>query len=533
MFKLSALWAPRAALALTALLLLSLSAVAGLFVWLAYKDEIRAAEVRAETSAHVVAAHMRWIGEAAFQALRRVDAALGPDLRAITDDVGDNLDTSQFTLPESIPVQLLDAEGRFIRTRGANDPSSITVADRPYFQALRDGQDWYVSPMVTGRATGRKLFVIGHRIEREGRFLGAVMVAIPDSLLFQFWTSLDLGPQSAIGLIREDGWLVARHPAPEATINLSNYILFTRYLPSAPSGTYQYSDSPADGFSRIVGYYTVDGLPLIAVAGISRDAVIARFWSGLQPVGLVAVPVALALLAMVASVTMLMRRYERQREALSQALDQNRMLFQEVHHRVKNNLTTVLSLLQLHPMPANSKRELGTRIRAMAALHEQIYLSDQFGTIDLSGYVRRMVENLRQTAPNGVQITCQLADVEVDADMALPLGLIVNEVATNAFKHAFPEGRTGVVSIFLERLEDDRGRLRVRDNGIGFEGEWRSTGMGSRLITGLCKQISADCMFVHDDGTVFTVDFPLSPAPDDEAPRLTTTDATMQPEAAG
>ena len=209
------------------------------------------------------------------------------------------------------------------------------------------------------------------------------------------------------------------------------------------------------------------------------------------------------------------------------------MLFQEVHHRVKNNLTTVLSLLQLQPMPARSKQELSARIRAMAALHEQIYLSDQFGTIDLSGYVRRIAENLRQTMPEGVHLVCQLSQIEVDADMALPLGLIVNEAVTNAFKHGFPEGRGGTVTVILERPEADRARLCIRDDGIGFEGEWQASGMGSRLIGGLCRQITADCAFSSDAGTVVTVEFPLLTSRDDEAPREPSAGTSMQIATAG
>lgn len=514
MAKLPAAWAPRAALGLTALLLVAISAEAGLLVWSAYKDEMRSAELRAESSAHVVAAHMRWIGEAAFQALQRVDEALGSQLSGLGEREARGLGRTLTTLPGDIPVLLIDGNGNFVPTDGTA-AATVNVADRTYFQTLRGGAEWHISSMLTGRASQQKVFVIGRRIQRGGRFLGAAAIVVPADLLAQFWSSLNLGPESAVGLIRDDGWLVARHPAPEQPINLSGHPLFTRHVHEAPSGTYRSDTSPADGVARIVGYRAVAGLPLIATAGISHQAVLARFWSRVGSGAFVAVPVALALLATTIGVALLLRRYERQRHDLGRALEQNRMLLLEVHHRVKNNLTTVLSLIQMHPLPPESRRELAARIRAMAVLHEQIYLSDQFGTLELAGYIRRLVDSLRQTVPGTVQITCRLADVEIDVDQALPLGLIINEVTTNALKHGYPDGRRGIVAITLERVGESRARVQIRDDGIGFDIDRQASGMGSRLIHGLCQQIRAECAFRSHDGTEFTVEFPLAPRPDD------------------
>lgn len=517
MARLSAALAPRAALGLTALLLLSLTAAGALMVWSAYRDEARAAGLRAASAAHVVAAHMRWIGEAAFQSLRRVDDALGPQIHGIGAAEARSLGGTLSSLPGGVPVRLIDADGNFVFTSTPTD-AGVNVADRPYFQALRDGAEWQVSTLLTARATRMKVFVIGRRIERAGRFLGVAAVQIPANLLTDFWSSLDLGPDSAVGLVRDDGWLVARHPVPEETINLAHHPLFTVHLKASASGTYGSLASPADGAARVVGYHRVDGLPLVATAGVSRGSVLASFRSRVAGAAMIAVPIALGLLATSVGVGLLLRRYERQRQDLAAALQQNRMLFQEVHHRVKNNLTTVLSLIQMHALPENAKRELGARVRAMAALHEQIYMSDQVGTVELSDYVRRLVDGLRASMPAAIDIVCRLDELAVDADQALPLGLIINEVTTNAFKHAFPSGRRGIVEITLERVGAEKGRIMIRDDGVGFDTDSRPAGMGSRLISGLCHQIRADCAFRNSDGTQFTVDFPLSPRPDEPEP---------------
>lgn len=517
MAKPAAAWAPRAALGLTALLLLSLSAVAGLLVWSAYDEEVRSAELRAANAAHVVATNMHWIGEAAFQSLRRVDDTLGETLYAFGAAEADKVAGTLSSVPGETPVRLIDANGSFIATSDLPG-SGVNVEDRPYFQALRDGAAWQISPMLVARLTHEKVFIIGRRIERQGRFLGAATILIPAALLTQFWSSLDLGPDSAVGLIRSDGWLVARHPVPDEPISLADHPLFTVHLAASPSGTYGSAASPADGAARVVGFHTVEGLPLVATAGISHAAVMARFRERVGSAALVGIPVALALLATSIAVAVLLRRYERRSHELATALEQNRILFQEVHHRVKNNLTMVLSLIQMQPMQPEAKRELGVRIGAMAALHEQIYMSDQLGTVELSDYVRRLADALRHTMPARIEIVCRLADVEIDADQALPLGLIINEVTTNALKHGYPDGRRGIVTITLERVGESRARVQIRDDGVGFDVDLQASGMGSRLIHGLCQQIRAECAFRSDDGTEFTVEFPLVPRTDDTEP---------------
>jgi two-component system, sensor histidine kinase PdtaS len=365
---------------------------------------------------------------------------------------------------------------------------------------------------MVGSSSERKIFVIGRRIERKGQFLGAALIAVPADLLLEFWVSLRLGRDSSVGLVREDGWLVARYPLPDDTIDLSQYVLFTTYLPAAPAGVYQADVSPADGVSRIVGYYTVPGTPLVTVAGISRDAIVGEFWSRIGRVVALALPIALALLLVSLWVARLLRSDERQRLELVQAIEQNRMLFREIHHRVKNNLQTVTALVQMQALPPEVKQELTGRIGAMTAIHEHIYSSDQFGRLDLAAYVRRLVTNLQESNAGDVHVRCDLAEIEVEAERALPLGLIINEVATNAFKHAFPDGRPGRIDISLKPEDDSSAVLLISDDGVGIDGEPGEGGMGSRLVKGLARQIGADYRYRRDGGTTFTMRFPLAAA---------------------
>ena len=492
------------------MLLTALAALACLMVWLSYSELMRATETRAENAARLAAAHVRWVAEAAFQTLRRIDDQIGDRAEAFDAGTVGDLAANLSSLPVQVSIWVFNADGQSILSTRP-DGASLNVSDRPYFEALRDGAEWSISPLITGRVNRSALFVVARRIERDGRFLGAAIIGVPTDLMSEFWGRLNLGPASSVSLVRDDGWLVARHPPPQGPMNLSGHVLFTEHLKRSPAGVYSNQVSPADGVARVVGYQSVEGLPLVAVAGISRDAVLDRFWSGVGPVAAVAIPIALGLLVGAVWVAGLLRRYEQQRRDLDPALDRNSMLFAEIHHRVKNNLTTVVSLIQMHALPPQTKRDIRTQIGAMVAVHEQIYLSGQFGTVDLGAYVQRLVGNLRISNAATVKVTCEADPVEIDADRAMPIGLIVNEVVTNACKHAFPNGRLGSVAIRVERVADAEARISVRDDGIGFDVDQVADGIGSRLLAGLSGQIDADYRFIRNGGTEFVLSFRLSP----------------------
>ena len=152
----------------------------------------------------------------------------------------------------------------------------------------------------------------------------------------------------------------------------------------------------------------------------------------------------------------------------------------------------------------------------MSAVHEHIYMSDQFSRVDLGDYVTRLVRNLGDSMGSTVTIDCDVAPLSAEADQALPLGLIINEVVTNAFKHAFPDGRAGRITVTLAVVEGERICLRIRDDGVGYGAADEPSGMGGRLLQGLARQLQADYAFKRDGGTLFEMSFPVAqsePAP--------------------
>ncbi|MEX2641821.1 MAG: sensor histidine kinase, partial [Acetobacterales bacterium] len=223
-------------------------------------------------------------------------------------------------------------------------------------------------------------------------------------------------------------------------------------------------------------------------------------------------PVAALCIALFLWAMTLMREGARQGQMLAAALERNTLLLGEVHHRVKNNLATVSALINIQPLPAGARQALVARISAIAAVHEGLYGTDRLDRIALADYLGRQIKVLQASHGDGVRVEHDLAEVEVGQEAAMPLGLIINEVLSNAFKHAFPDGRRGLVSVKLEQAGPGSARLEIRDNGIGRRVPPQGGGMGSRLIHGLSQQIGADYAYSLDEGTVFTLVFPLAPA---------------------
>jgi two-component sensor histidine kinase len=504
-------------IALLLVLILLFTGLAALHIRERYHEAIERGETRAMTAAQTAAAHVRWLMEANLQALARMDQELIVENGRVTGARREGMEAIADSLPGDAGIRVFDAEGEMV---AMSEPGATpaSIADREHFQALRDGREWQVSKLLAGNGDGdgRKVFVVARRIARDGAFLGTVMTVVPIDTMGRLWAALDLGPYSSVGLVRDDGWLVARHPQPEDALDLSGHPLFTEYLPRTPAGFYHSPVSPEDGIARIVGYERVEGLPLVAVVGISRDWALARFRESATAMATLGIPAMLVLVGLTAWIAVLLRRDEdaRRRDEelrarLTQALEHNRMLVREAYHRVKNNLQTVSSMLQLGPGSAETKAEMTRRIQAMAALHEQVYLSDQFETVRLDEHIAGTVERLRDSHPDAAELHCELDPVEVQADRALPLALIVSEVASNALKHAFPDQRKGSVGIALRRQGTGRAVLSIVDDGIGFRpGEGRG-GLGMRLVRAFAQEVDGEASFRSDAGTRFTLEFPV------------------------
>ena len=205
-------------------------------------------------------------------------------------------------------------------------------------------------------------------------------------------------------------------------------------------------------------------------------------------------------------------------ERLRAALREKEVLLEEVHHRVKNNLQVITSLLGLQ---ARSIKDPATRIKfdesryriqAMAILHEILDESSSLAEIDFADYIQRLVAHLVRSygALGRIRTRLQLDPLSCHRDVALPCGLIVNEVLSNALKYAFPGGKAGEVQIELRREPSGRVHLRIADNGIGLPRgcDWEtSPTLGLRLVRTLARQIEANMQVAGGNGTAFSITF--------------------------
>lgn len=503
---------PFATVALTVLLLAALAFLGSLMIWQSYRAALSAGEARAMASAHVVAAHVQWMMEASDQALRRIDAALGHEAVRSSPDATADITEAVADLPGGFQYSVYDPGGR-LWLSSVPEAVGISVADRDYFQALRDGAQVVVSPQLDDRLSGERVFVLARRITRGGAFQGAASIAIPIDMMATFWSMMELGEESTVAVVRTDGWLVARHPALEAAISLAQSPLFTTYFPMSTSGYYHSAVSPADGRTRIVGYRQVDGWPLVATAGMERSEALQPFRSTLALALALGLP-AMALLVIGAIwIARLLAADAARRAALEEALERNRDLLREVHHRVKNNLQAVSSLVRLQPLPEAARQDMSRRIAAMIAVHEQIYGSDQFDRVEAAPYVERLVHEIAAGYDADVELEIGLEPLTVTRDQALPLGLIVNELVSNAFKHAFSRRKRGRLRVELKREAGGDGRLVVADDGPGGYDPGKSgkdKGMGGRLVAGFVAQIGGTFSVESGHGTEVRVSFPAA-----------------------
>lgn len=499
---------PFAAVWLAILMLGGLAALAGLLIWQNYRSELAAGEARAQSSAQLVAAHLAWMMEASEQALQRIDSALGDaPIRNNSSDTIADIREAVGDLPPGFQYSVYDETGH-LRFSSVPEAVGIEVSDREYFQRLRHGDTIVVSPQLKERLSGEQVFVVGRRISRNGQFHGAASIAIPTTAMDAFWSLLELGPHSTVSVIRTDGWLVARHPQLPEAINLSNTQLFTKYYrENSDSGVYHSSVSPADGMSRIVGYRKVESWPLVATTGLETGEVLQGFWVNLSSGLIVGLPLIGLLLLGVVWIVRLLRADGKRRLALEHALERNNILLREIHHRVKNNLQAVASLVRLQPLPEESKQDMARRIAAMVAVHEQIYGADRFDLVDVAPYTERLVKEVAAGFRKDVRVETHLDSLIVGPDQALPLGLIINEALSNAFKHAFADDSSGRLAVRLLN-EGARGRLVIEDDGPGYKTDGRR-GMGSRLIEGFVAQLQGTLNIDSDNGTRLEISFPV------------------------
>lgn len=201
------------------------------------------------------------------------------------------------------------------------------------------------------------------------------------------------------------------------------------------------------------------------------------------------------------------------------SLKEKDLLLKEIHHRVKNNLQIIISLLNLQSgyikdeETLKAVREGQNRVRSMALVHEKFYQSDELGEIDFKEYTVKLCHFLKQSyaeqdAP--INITVNAEGIGFDMDTAMPCGLLITEIVSNSLKYGFPGKREGEIKIDFKKIPEKKVMMTISDSGIGLPNDFeieKSESLGMQLIIALTSQLDGEVIYSGENGTKFTVTF--------------------------
>jgi two-component sensor histidine kinase len=222
----------------------------------------------------------------------------------------------------------------------------------------------------------------------------------------------------------------------------------------------------------------------------------------------------LALLLMGSAVFQLYRKQKTKNAIISRQAAEKETLMKEIHHRVKNNLQIISSLLDMQslsindPIAAEAIKEGKNRVLSMALIHQNLYHEGHIRSIKIDDYIIHLSKSLFDSYSidqNKIELSTDIAPMTLDVDTVVPLGLIVNELITNSLKYAFSHRPNGLISVTLTHRADQQLLFQVRDNGIGFPAEWNmdsTQSFGFQLIKAFCKKIKAKLHVYNDGGAV-------------------------------
>ncbi len=331
-----------------------------------------------------------------------------------------------------------------------------------------------------------------HRLEEQNLFLNALIESIPNPLFYQDREGRFLGCNESfsrlVGVARDR--LTGR--LPEEILQTDRIGLFDR------------TDLDALARSGPIAFDTA----LVAPSGEMRHLALGKSVfpdAAGSPAGMVGV---------LSDFTALVRA----REAVERSLDEKSVLLKEIHHRVKNNLQMILGLISIQAEDAVGDAErdrfarLEMRIRSMALIHQQLYQQGDLATIDMGEYAQALTRNLAalfREVMAGIRVSFDCAPCRLRLDKAMPCGLLLNELITNACKHAFHPGRPGELRVETG-MEEGRARIAVADTGRGLPSGFDLEGcqtMGMTLVKELTRQLRGDVRLENRNGLRVVVDF--------------------------
>jgi two-component sensor histidine kinase len=227
----------------------------------------------------------------------------------------------------------------------------------------------------------------------------------------------------------------------------------------------------------------------------------------------------LLLLSSVSLTFILVYSYKKNYKFLENAVEEQQTLLAELNHRVKNNMAIIISLLNMqknrtdNPETLEALQDVHDRVMSMALVHQKMYQNKNISMVELAPYITELIAEIRNSIDIKKNITfrTEIEPIQLDLSTTIPLGLILNELITNAIKHAFPNKENPEIFISLKQVDDNHFEVLVLDNGIGSTAPnlTKSNGLGMKLIESLTEQINGKCEFTSDNGLCFKLIAPI------------------------
>jgi two-component sensor histidine kinase len=396
-------------------------------------------------------------------------------------------------------------------------PLEIRVDDREYFQALREGgaEELFIE-RVTLRPSNREALVVAMRRPGE-EFTGILTAAIAVEAFTDFFGRITTDERASASLMRSDGMLLVRHRPEDPATLLPADSATMQAVSSGDRGVYN-ALAITDGIERIYAFARVRDLPLFVHFGAPRAAI---FEAWLRDMAVFGSLLGLAAILGLVGTTQAARRIDAEQARQHAEFDRRLLeearktaelrgaLLSEVHHRTKNNLQNIHSLIKLNG--SNPVKNLEQRIWAITQVHDLLYNVRNFEAVDLGEFLETLCTNPSIVPPEReIAVQCDVQKVEVGIDAAVPLALAAVELVTNAVKHAFPNGRSGSIGVKL-RHSDGHADLVIDDDGIGIPEGTTRRNSGLRLVRGFVAQVNGKLEGNGNGGTSYSIRFPLTP----------------------
>jgi two-component sensor histidine kinase len=212
------------------------------------------------------------------------------------------------------------------------------------------------------------------------------------------------------------------------------------------------------------------------------------------------------------------KELETQNDVIFRQKEEKELMLKEIHHRVKNNLQIVSSLLRFQsrevedPKIVQMFEDAQNRIISMAMIHEKMYSTEDLKNIDIQEHFTSLIEDLVKgySVGNSIRLDVRVSKVDFGLKTLVPLGLVVNEIVNNSLKHAFDEGESGMINLNLRQVEGQKFEMMIGDNGAGFRKQENLRGLGTELIEIFVTQLEGTVEKFDNGGTQYVINFEVA-----------------------